>query len=1029
MDKDNENQSGEKKKKKKKKRAKEDEELSESHQDSDNKRHFTIINNYYYYNIDDCQGVAVGNKSSVIVQTTNSEKEVRKEVTEYFKNQKAAGEMTLDMVLVGMLKYLLFHKVTRRRTQSAQIDSWASSEGVNSQYKIRDPDEFLQDMNHFRKGNYVLLTCKNRYEYYLESLAMIPWFAVYDFDEKSREDGLLSIVEEKIKSLRALYICTWNDKPKLADYSTMWCLIRGSTQEANSRTPNDPKQWSRQVRKEIEYHLEELVRNTEMCSVLKIVVIWPDNEDLIEYLHKFIGRMEEIIDPQPTIILVDSNRNKSTVEGSIIEMMKPNYTLYTELGDLCHSIRKSMGKAKENQKQLLYQLKTSSGDNDPKIDEAFASSLRENLEVLYLNTNPYGKTSFDIDEIKEEEDRFFRGANLRWFAYYECGAGHFDAERDITIDIVDRILNGFVKQYKSGFITLFHAPGAGGTTLAQRVLWDLSRETPCAKLILTFRSKLNDIARQIEALYEKTHLPIVLLIDGVEEHKAKFLMNSLEKPENEQKAECCYQKALELCNASVNRGNDEIEDSMKHTLMHVYHMYGMFYVRKISKFTGRDPGEEPRVRTAKNEFETRAGELLQWAIMACDLFSNGRKKTPLGSEQSYGYIGEIRARLHICDFVLRHVSFKTLADFMAKSNDQKISDFVKESCTFVIELIMECFGVVDSNDLGREFYRIIDWYNKLFQNKYPRLDHFGRVEEEDTCTRRLKASLIKMKYSVSDNYHTIDNITSTEDLAYLVELFEANMRDSETYGVENNRRAIDLDYKDWMFAIRSKKYPRTYSVEDVLIKVRQWHYLLNSPTSTYYLFVLLSILGFGMDYRSGNSELLMEANDLKDSLKIANRFKRMSGPRIPWEWLGVGDGIRCLIPNQKVPRHDDTDKNKPNPNAPPMLARLKGTISRPNDKVQSGFITLDLGQNPIHINAFFVPIRTKEKLVGQAYAGRRVEFALGFSISEGYGAYEVFLLKRIQCSKCKRGVEIKSDEDSVPCHCGQILYKELCSES
>lgn len=193
---------------------------------------------------------------------------------------------------------------------------------------------------------------------------MIPWFAVYDFDEKSREDVLLSILEEKIKSLRALYICTWNEKPKLAGYSTMWCLMRGSTQEANSRTSDDPKQWSRQVRKGIEYHLEELVRNTELCSVLKIVVIWPDNEDLIEYLHKFIGRLEDIIDPQPTMILVESNRRKSRNEESIIDMMKPNYTLYTELRDLCQCVR--WGKFKKIESNWFTSLKRQAVTTTPK---------------------------------------------------------------------------------------------------------------------------------------------------------------------------------------------------------------------------------------------------------------------------------------------------------------------------------------------------------------------------------------------------------------------------------------------------------------------------------------------------------------------------------------------------------------------------------------------------------------------------------------------------------------------------------------
>lgn len=61
---------------------------------------------------------------------------------------------------------------------------------------------------------------------------MVPWISVYDFDERSRTDGLLSMLEDKIKCQRRLYTCTWKD---LSQHSTQWCMIKGAIQEQTAK--------------------------------------------------------------------------------------------------------------------------------------------------------------------------------------------------------------------------------------------------------------------------------------------------------------------------------------------------------------------------------------------------------------------------------------------------------------------------------------------------------------------------------------------------------------------------------------------------------------------------------------------------------------------------------------------------------------------------------------------------------------------------------------------------------------------------
>ena len=42
-----------------------------------------------------------------------------------------------------------------------------------------------------------------------------------------------------------------------------------------------------------------------------------------------------------------------------------------------------------------------------------------------------------------------------------------------------------------------------------------------------------------------------------------------------------------------------------------------------------------------------------------------------------------------------------------------------------------------------------------------------------------------------------------------------------------------------------------YSLEQVLAQIRRWHEAVRSPQSTFYLFVLLSLMGFGTSIRPG----------------------------------------------------------------------------------------------------------------------------------------------------------------------------------
>ncbi len=135
-----------------------------------------------------------------------------------------------------------------------------------------------------------------------------------------------------------------------------------------------------------------------------------------------------------------------------------------------------------------------------------------------------------IEDINNRD--FLRGHEISW----ENLKYKHDAERDETRKLENLVLEG-LKNRKHLRINLYHIPGAGGTTVARRILWNQHKDYPCVVLQsmknpletmerLSYLAGLSEKSilllidgglisdRQAEALYEKiasSHLPVIML--------------------------------------------------------------------------------------------------------------------------------------------------------------------------------------------------------------------------------------------------------------------------------------------------------------------------------------------------------------------------------------------------------------------------------------------------------------------------------------------------------------------------------------
>src|SRR5207248_9717713 len=98
--------------------------------------------------------------------------------------------------------------------------------------------------------------------------------------------------------------------------------------------------------------------------------------------------------------------------------------------------------------------------------------LEEEIDLVGINASELPPEGREIGK------DFLRGAPVAW-----CDlANHIDVERT-KAESLKRILDAELRRRPAIRINLYHAAGAGGTTLACRLLWDYRRSYPCAILL------------------------------------------------------------------------------------------------------------------------------------------------------------------------------------------------------------------------------------------------------------------------------------------------------------------------------------------------------------------------------------------------------------------------------------------------------------------------------------------------------------------------------------------------------------------
>ena len=147
----------------------------------------------------------------------------------------------------------------------------------------------------------------------------------------------------------------------------------------------------------------------------------------------------------------------------------------------------------------------------------------------------------------EVEESFYRGIEVNWWNFWFRSQVMPRQIHETLIGKIKKALQGTLPEMDddvTGRITLYHQPGAGGTTSAKNVLWDLRKKYRCA--VVTNISETT--AEQIFEFRNHGETPdtakgVLLLLDNIDEEKVVNLISVVD------------QKAKELSHQEMRKMN------------------------------------------------------------------------------------------------------------------------------------------------------------------------------------------------------------------------------------------------------------------------------------------------------------------------------------------------------------------------------------------------------------------------------------------------------------------------------------------
>jgi len=310
----------------------------------------------------------------------------------------------------------------------------------------------------------------------LAALAHCGWATVIDLDPDSDDNGLSSVVVPDLAERRHVSVFGGNRRSVSSDNATNWLMANGWTSHDEPSAESDD-QWRRRgylqrVRQLVDETHDGTPHQTAAVLIMRSGQRDHEIDRVIDYIDERYDGIAERLDlaQAPAVNGVDIDAFLSV----IAESLPPDANV--------------------------------SAPSLPGLDErrwvlkwSDLHRLSVDLEVLH------SEILSGSESAQQLTDEFWRGRPPTWHELEIPIDVQRDAYSALLKDITQRL-----SDHQLATVHLDHSPGAGGTTLARRVAWNLHRTYPTVLL----RNYSETTADRIDEIYQETGYPALVIAES-----------------------------------------------------------------------------------------------------------------------------------------------------------------------------------------------------------------------------------------------------------------------------------------------------------------------------------------------------------------------------------------------------------------------------------------------------------------------------------------------------------------------------------
>lgn len=335
----------------------------------------------------------------------------------------------------------------------------------------------------------------------LKMLRNIHWSFVIDFNPATKKDGGLyeAFLPEIASNCTPLIVNDDNVTNIVGNGTrgnTNWVFAWG-LDDMPSTLVQDTQQW---IKKRYHKFIKQVFKTYFLQRAHRInIVCLHDNYRHIEEIVREFDDIEEIEKDLVDITLISSNTDFLNSTNSLddygFNINRHNMELTSFL-----SLVADNGLERETPKCILVPGRSGTNDKVVDITSIYSKLLSNGIEPVHLNIVAQKIESKPVPD-------FFKGETISW----EEIAEDTDVRRDIYDELLSLVRSKLDTCRSSKRFNILHRPGAGGSTIARRIAFDLHRTYP---VVILSKNKQGSTFRDIDLLSRTVGRTVLVVVES-----------------------------------------------------------------------------------------------------------------------------------------------------------------------------------------------------------------------------------------------------------------------------------------------------------------------------------------------------------------------------------------------------------------------------------------------------------------------------------------------------------------------------------